>query len=678
MNTTDADYASYQEHRDRLAALLQQTQKPLGLLNLQGWLDTVGVLTDRVRSDRFKVLVLGEFKRGKSTFINAMLGQEVLPAYALPCTAVINEVKWGEKPAAMLHFRHPLPDRLPDRLPTLVRRHLDRAGRRPAAPIEIPVGELEQYVVIQDPGRDQAQSVAETPYDRVELFWPLDLCKNGVEIIDSPGLNEHGVRTKVTLEYLGKADAVIFVMSSTALAGLAEMQFLDTQVRGSGHEYVFLVCTRIDEVRERDRPALMKFGRDKLADRTKFGEAGVFFVSAIQALEGRPEASGLAPLEHALASFLVHDRGRVKLLQPARNLAQATKVALFEAIPGQRKMLSQDLDELQRRYDEKRPLLDQAEKQRSALIERLERQRRALAAELAREGRRYLVATSAKLSDWAAEFEPRTSINILNIPNLTRQFEELSKEIVVELSSRLERDQAAWKQTDFLPIIETRLHEMERELDISLTELLADLDKIRTDMSGLKATSDVEEAKIGGLHRVLAGAGGLLLGGPDVAFAGALGGSMGMLKSLLPNIALVAGMLIIGLTNPFVILAALLGKGLIEGLLKTRSLVDRAKLQVAKEMAVQLREQSADMAEAMAEAINGKTSNLVEAVNSGLEKQIQDIRNQVESVLRAKRAGEAEVRRRHEALDEIEKEIQAIDGQLTSIIFALAHPRRAG
>ena len=49
-------------------------------------------LKKKLENDNFKVLVIGEFKNGKSTFINSLMGEKVLPAYSTPCTAVINEV----------------------------------------------------------------------------------------------------------------------------------------------------------------------------------------------------------------------------------------------------------------------------------------------------------------------------------------------------------------------------------------------------------------------------------------------------------------------------------------------------------------------------------------------------------------------------------------------------------
>src|SRR5262249_40396692 len=109
---------------------------------------------------------------------------------------------------------------LPDGLPPEAVSHLRRASGGTVPPMQISVDQLEEFVVIPDPTRDPAKSVAESPYDRVELFWPLPLCQNGVEIIDSPGLNEHGIRTKVTVDYLGSVDAIVFVMSCSALASL--------------------------------------------------------------------------------------------------------------------------------------------------------------------------------------------------------------------------------------------------------------------------------------------------------------------------------------------------------------------------------------------------------------------------------------------------------------------------
>jgi septin family protein len=175
--TTDKQYEFFQKRRQTLLSLIQRQLVVLQALTMKGWEETLCRLNKRVETDSFKVLVLGEFKRGKSTFINALLGDEVLPAYAKPCTAIINEVKWGDSKRALLHYS----------------KAEDGSVKQPK---EIPVEQIESYVVI----KDNLDEIKANPYEKVELFWNLPLCQNGVEIIDSPGLNEHEIRQKVTKE----------------------------------------------------------------------------------------------------------------------------------------------------------------------------------------------------------------------------------------------------------------------------------------------------------------------------------------------------------------------------------------------------------------------------------------------------------------------------------------------
>lgn len=62
-------------------------------------------LKKKLENDNFKVLVIGEFKNGKSTFINSLMGEKILPAYSTPCTAVINEVVYGKDKRAVLFLK---------------------------------------------------------------------------------------------------------------------------------------------------------------------------------------------------------------------------------------------------------------------------------------------------------------------------------------------------------------------------------------------------------------------------------------------------------------------------------------------------------------------------------------------------------------------------------------------
>lgn len=295
----------------------------------------ISSLKKKILNETLHVVVLGSFSRGKSTFINALLGEKILPSYATPCTAVINEIKWGETKKAVVHFHDiysmtSLQKIALASLPEKAREHLKRFKQDHAEPLEIQLDELEEYVVIKDPARDSFESINESPYDYVEIFWPLPLLKNGIVIIDSPGLDECESRAKITEHYLGRADAILYVQSCTLLAGQTEMDFIDNMLIGNAYEDTFFVCNQFDKIKERDRERLIAYGREKLGVKTNYGpEDGVFFLSALDALEGRlqndeqrVERSGIAEMEKRLYSMLVTSRGKTKLVQPTRFFAQ--------------------------------------------------------------------------------------------------------------------------------------------------------------------------------------------------------------------------------------------------------------------------------------------------------------------------------------------------------------------
>ena len=306
--TSYQQYDEFQRRRGILVSFIKGLRGLLASLDMADTAKSLQQLVDLVQSDAFKVLVLGEFKRGKSTFINAILGDEILPAYAKPCTAIINEVKWGEARRALLHYAQPV-------------------DAQPISPQEVAVEELEKYIVIQDDVRESQ----ENRFDKVELFWPLPLCENGVEIIDSPGLNEHDIRQKITMDYLSRVDAILFVLSCEALASKSELDVIDNILKPTGHEDIFFICNRFNMIREKEKADVKEYGISRLAPRTR-GPERVFFISALDALEGRVENdeervknSGIIQVEQELERFLATERGRIKILRPARELQAARR-----------------------------------------------------------------------------------------------------------------------------------------------------------------------------------------------------------------------------------------------------------------------------------------------------------------------------------------------------------------
>ena len=74
-------FQKFSENRDSLLKIFNNAQGLFSALDLKSELAQLAKNSESLSRDSFKVLVIGEFKRGKSTFINALLGEEVLPAF---------------------------------------------------------------------------------------------------------------------------------------------------------------------------------------------------------------------------------------------------------------------------------------------------------------------------------------------------------------------------------------------------------------------------------------------------------------------------------------------------------------------------------------------------------------------------------------------------------------------
>jgi Dynamin family len=119
----------------------------------------------RLASERLQLAVVGQFKRGKSTFINALLGAEVLPTGVVPLTAIATFIAFGATPLVVVRFK-------------------DGGGVDELAPrtTEDIRNTLFRFVA------EEANAENRLGVERVELFYPADILAEGIVIIDTPGV----------------------------------------------------------------------------------------------------------------------------------------------------------------------------------------------------------------------------------------------------------------------------------------------------------------------------------------------------------------------------------------------------------------------------------------------------------------------------------------------------------
>ncbi|MGH3585766.1 MAG: dynamin family protein, partial [Pseudonocardia sp.] len=158
----------------------------------------------RLRAGRVRVLIVGEFKQGKSMLVNGLVGAPVCPTFDDVATAVPTVVHHAEKVSV-----------------TLVRTHERPDGERRSERIEVPSDELADHVCEQgNPGNREGWS-------HVEVGVPRPVLAGGLELVDTPGVGGlQSVHGAATLSALPSADAVLLVSDASQEYTAPELEFL--------------------------------------------------------------------------------------------------------------------------------------------------------------------------------------------------------------------------------------------------------------------------------------------------------------------------------------------------------------------------------------------------------------------------------------------------------------------
>lgn len=370
MNTTG--YSSAKEKSEAVASILEDVSVLIGkqqnefvtLKNGDTILPGLGFTSDAaalrncahdIEQGIFKIIVLGEFKHGKSTLLNAMLGGKTLPAKAAPCTAIVTMLVYGHGKTVTVYETH---------------KETPRLLSWDAFKEEFQLTKQDQNTLNQQGYLDRFKDIE---YAQMECLHPL--CVNGVKLIDSPGLKENISRTRVTTKFLKQSQAVIFVLNATQILSEDERNFIENVFEPGRLNNVFFVVNRINLVDEEEveevkawvKSALKHhFLNEKGVFDEKFYNRRVFFVNAKGALEARIKTpinslildeSGVPALERELERFLTSDEKVAAALSSTVQLLSWIVAESREKINQEKASLEQPLTELENRREETEKIL---------------------------------------------------------------------------------------------------------------------------------------------------------------------------------------------------------------------------------------------------------------------------------------------------------------------------------
>lgn len=660
----------FREQKERLGSMLSESSDVISELKMTSASENLCKLSEKVNNDTFKIQVIGTFKNGKSTFINSLLGEPVLPAYALPTTAVINEVKYGETKEAFIYFRNPLPDKLPESISPKAKKHMEAHGMKNVPPLKCSYEEIEDYVCIPM-GSDPTEMLLESPYEKVELFWPLDLLKEGVEIIDSPGLNEAETRTRVTMDYLSKADAILFVLNAIQLCSMDEMNFIENNLKAYGFTDPFFIVNRYDLIPENQKEGIKRFAEMKLAE---YSTNQIFYVSAQQALDGAMEnndqlyqKSNMGEFTRILSDFLTKDKGKIKLSQPARELKRILNdEALYKVIPGQRTMLDSSLDDVKERYEKSKPQLENLRAKKEQLINKLQLRIAQSEHEFRRAYNQNILNLTNLVTGWVNDFEPKTGI----MPPTRTKVERLIKEISDHLSTKIEANQNEWKSTVLIPLVNERANQIFESVETDVSKLNEQIILTHQYISG--NTSFNTSNGVSPIERVVGAIGGFLLGGAGAAYTGSITGlSSGLAKTIALNIGGAILLNVIGCVNPVTLIALLIGTIVGGNFFGGIEVKKKVKSLVATQIINNLSTGSHQNGNEIAKQICDELSKITNKLGDSLDDEIENVEQQVNSIIKEMEKGKANIDARKKVLNSCETKIKSISSDLDAFTFEL-------
>jgi GTPase SAR1 family protein len=319
-------------------------------------------IIDHIKQENFQIVVVGEFSRGKSTFINSLLGKRLLPSSANPTTAILNVIKYSKEPYIKIRFHDENKQEM---------KINEETFKRLIAPKEPIIGDPESEAAYQK----QADFLK--LIQNAEIGHPLSFCEGGVTLIDTPGTNDlDEAREKITNSIIPRSDAAIFLLSARKILSESELSFLRDRLLSNDIQKVFIVVNFKDELESPEAiEKVQKYAYDNLKE--ILVNPRIIMISALQALNakrtsqgeelkdrrGRPlkiwdlESTGIPELESSLSEFLQYERGKVKLQLPIKRTEKLINEVLEKKVKFEKNTLTQKKVGLKEKVEAFKPKL---------------------------------------------------------------------------------------------------------------------------------------------------------------------------------------------------------------------------------------------------------------------------------------------------------------------------------
>ncbi|SOC23905.1 dynamin family protein [Ureibacillus xyleni] len=343
----------FEETKTKTYQSLQQAEKFVKELGIEQIAQDLHLTRMTLKREQFEIIVVGEFSNGKSTFLNALLQEELLPSSNVPTTALINKIYYRTQPTFEVHYDNKKSERLSK-------------------------SEFLNYVA-DDKHKAEGKNLQLLQKVRnqfgkathLEIGYPTPICENNIVLIDSPGTNDMDEkRVQITNEYIPKSDAAIFLLNASQVFTAREKSFL-LRILDADIKKIFFVINFKDRIRTKEEfEEIQQVVLDNLpitVERPK-----IHFVSSLHALNhykrlkgieevksGRRalrkqqqltiEESGMLEFEQHLMNFLLTESGTEKLRKPVERAIRLLEIVIQEHLVFERNSLNHNIENIELR-----------------------------------------------------------------------------------------------------------------------------------------------------------------------------------------------------------------------------------------------------------------------------------------------------------------------------------------
>ena len=340
-----------QDKKDVLLEKLQQMQDIKYLAELPEDRSRIEDMASDIQNNKYYITVVGEFKRGKSTFINALLGQSILPMDVLPETATINILHYSETPQANVFYND---------------------GR-------VERGEPTYQYLKRFSGENGMELAASVKY--IEIGYPLDMLKQNIVFVDTPGVSDlNEQRMAVTYGIVPKSNAVLFLLDSASPLKNTEREFIEEKLLNVGVDNIIFIANRYDFVDEDEEEDFLGDLRTRLEnafiknDSKHIPKIELYPLSALMALQGMEQtnkalvqASGILAIKDKIMEMLEQGDIEQRKIAAYANRYLLQNMNLQQELQNMIQLKESDIGTLVEAQQKLQQLLSEAQKNKASI-----------------------------------------------------------------------------------------------------------------------------------------------------------------------------------------------------------------------------------------------------------------------------------------------------------------------